>query len=129
MGVWDVGRLRAGVLTQTDLFVQHDVRVPGTKNHRANININVTNLFDQMTVLDENHAPYRDAFVPPGLSTVGSSTQLAPADAYFFNGFDVATVAANMRAAGATMRDNPLFLKPTSLLGRRQVRLAVKWTF
>jgi hypothetical protein len=115
--------------TQTDLLVQHDFRIPGTKTQRANVNVNVTNLFDQMTVFDENHAPYRDSFVPPGLSTAGTNTQLAPADQYFFNGFDVKALAAQMRAAGATMRDNPLYLHPTSFQGRRGVRLAVKWSF
>jgi len=126
-GRGDLGR--TPMYSQTDVFVQHDIRIPGTKSQRANINLNVTNLFDQMTVLDDNHAPYRDAFVPPGLATGGSSTQLAPADAYFFNGFDVSTLASQMRAAGATMRDNPLYLKPSSFLGRRQVRLALKWSF
>jgi len=126
-GRGDLGR--TPMYTQTDLLVQHDLRIPGTKTQRANVSINVTNLFDQMTVLDENHAPYRDPFVPPGLSTAGSSTQLAPADQYFFNGFDVKALAAQMRAAGATMRDNPLLLHPTSFQGRRGVRLALKWTF
>jgi hypothetical protein len=126
-GRGDLGR--TPVYSQTDLYLQHDLRVPMTKNQRANISLNVSNLFDQATVLDENHAPYRDKFVVPGVSTVGSSTQLAPADAYFFAGFNVAQLAAQMRAAGATQRDNPLFLKPTSFQGRRALRLSVKWTF
>src|SRR4029077_20400982 len=101
-GRGDLGR--TPMYSQTDLFLQHDVRIPKTKNQRANLNLNITNLFDQMTVIDENHAPYRDPFVPPGLSTAGTSTQLAPADAYFFNGFDVAQLAAAMRAARRARR-------------------------
>ncbi len=115
------------MLSQTDLFIQHDLKIGPLKH--LNLNANITNVFDQMTVLDLNHAPYRDQLLQPGLSTVGTSSQLSPSDAFFFNGFDVTKVVADMRAAGATMRDNPLFLKPSSLLGRRSIRLGVKWTF
>ena len=95
----------------------------------VNVNLNVSNLFDQDTITDENHAPYRDKLIAPGQSTAGSSTQLSVADQFFFNGFDVNQVVSTMRASGATMRDNPLFLRPSSFLGRRSIRFGVKWTF
>jgi hypothetical protein len=50
-------------------------------------------------------------------------------DTYFFNGFDPTALAAAMRASGATMRDNPLFLQPNGFQSRRQVRLGMKFTF
>jgi hypothetical protein len=34
-----------------------------------------------------------------------------------------------MRTAGATMRDNPLYLKPSSFLGRRDIRIGFKFSF
>jgi hypothetical protein len=105
-GRGDLGR--TPMLSQTDLFIQHDLKIGPLKH--LNLNANITNVFDQMTVLDLNHAPYRDQLLQPGLSTVGTSSQLSPSDAFFFNGFDVTKVVADMRAAGATMRDNPLFL-------------------
>jgi len=126
-GRGDLGR--TPVYGRTDLYVQQDFRIPFTHSSKANVNLNITNLFDQDTVLDLNHAPYRDPFSPPGLSTAGSSSQLSQSDAYFFNGFDVNQLAAQMRAAGATMRVNPLFNDPTSFLGRRSIRFGVKWMF
>jgi len=125
-GRGDLGR--TPLYTQTDVYLQQDVKMPFTHS-KVNVNLNVSNLFDQDTILDENHAPYRDKFIAPGQSTNGSSTQLSAADQFFFNGFDVNQVVAAMRASGATMRDNPLFLKPTSFLGRRSIRFGVKWTF
>jgi hypothetical protein len=125
-GRGDLGR--TPMLTQTDLFLQQSVRIPWSRSN-AQINVNITNLWDQETILDYNDAPYRDAFVPPGLSAKGSSTQLSPQDQFFFQGFDVGQLANAMRTAGATMRDNPLYLKPSSFLGRRDIRIGFKFSF
>jgi hypothetical protein len=39
--------------------------------------VNVTNLFDQQIVTDLSTTPYRDRFLPPGLSANGTNAQLS----------------------------------------------------
>ena len=69
----------------------------------------------QQTATGFNNTPYRDSFTGTPIVPAGVNS-----DAYFFGGFDPAALAAAMRASGATMRDNPLFLNPNGFQPRRQ---------
>ena len=125
MGRDDLGRTPAW--SQFDLFLQHDVKI--LRGQRFNVNVNVSNLFDQMKVTNFNQSPWRDTF--NGFPFV-ATTDATGSDRFFFNGFDPYALAAAMRAAGATQRDNPLYKLPTATnnyQGRRQIRLGIKWTF
>jgi len=114
----DLGR--TPTYSQMNLVVQHDVRLPG--QHKVNVNVNVTNLFDQKNATNVNNTPWRDSFNVPGLGSDASN-------AYFFSGFDAAALAAQIRASGGTMRPNPLFNLPSGFQGRREIRLGVKYSF
>jgi len=109
-----------------NLFLQHDVRL--LKGQRVNVNVNVSNLFDQKAITNFNQSPWLDTF--NGFPFV-PTTDAAGGDRYFFNGFDPYALAAAMRAAGATQRDNPLYKLPGSgnFQSRRSIRLGLKWTF
>lgn len=66
-GRGDLGR--SPMLSQTDLLLSHDVRLP--KGMRASFQVNINNLFDQDTWTTIGTAAYRDALVLP--ATTGSS--------------------------------------------------------
>jgi hypothetical protein len=103
-----------------NLVLQHDIRLPGA--HKVNLNVNVTNLFDQDRSTNINNTPWRDSFNVPGLGSDASN-------AYFFAGFDPTALAAQIRATGGTMRPNPLFNLPSSYQSRREIRLGMKYSF
>jgi len=117
-GRGDLGR--TPTYSQTDLAVQHDVKL--LKGHKVNVHVNVINLFDQKNVINVNNTPWRDSFNVPGLSSDASN-------AYFFTGFDPAALAAEIRASGGTVRPNPLFNLPSVYQSRREIRLAMKYSF
>ena len=99
------------MLHQTDLPLQHDLRLFGSNT--INLALNVENLFDQKIVTRRATVPYRDAF--------------NVSDAAFFGGtFDPAAMAA---AAPATFRPNATFNLPDQYQGRRQIRASLRWTF
>src|SRR5262249_53327728 len=56
MGRGNLGR--TPTYGRTDLLVQHDIRM--AHGLRVNLNVNVTNLFDQDTARGYNVTPYRD---------------------------------------------------------------------
>jgi carboxypeptidase family protein len=114
----DLGR--TPVYSQLNLVVQHDIKLPNL--HKFNVNVNITNLFDQATSTNVNNTPWRDSFNVPGLSSDASN-------AYFFAGFDPAALAAQIRATGGTMRPNPLFNLPSGYQGRREIRIGMKYSF
>jgi hypothetical protein len=117
-GRGDLGR--TPTYSQLNLVVQHDLRLPDGR--KVNFNVNVTNLFDQKSAININNTPWRDSFNVPGLSSDASN-------AYFFNGFDAAALAAQIRASGGTMRPNPLFNLPSVYQSRREIRLGVRFSF
>jgi hypothetical protein len=114
----DLGR--TPTYSQLNLFVQHDVKLGAGR--KVNVNLNVTNLFDQDNAINVSNTPWRDSFNVPGLSSDASN-------AYFFAGFDPAALAAQIRASGGTMRPNPLFNLPSAYQSRREFRLAFKFVF
>ncbi len=94
--VYDHGRNNMGrtpVYSNTNLFLQHDVRLPGRS--RLNIGLNITNLFDQDTVTRYFTTRYRDQI--SGLT-----------DAQFFQGFDSAALVASR----SSIRPDPRFGQP-----------------
>jgi hypothetical protein len=119
-GRGDLGRMP--IATQTDMLLSHDVRLP--KRMRLSLQANISNLFDQDTIVAIGTSPYRDALTIPGF--VGN-----PGGAFFQpNGFDTDAIqtAANL-ANSSTGRRSPLYRLPNSFLGARQVRLFAKVTF
>jgi hypothetical protein len=129
-GVYFKGRDDLGrtpTLSYFDLFLQHELKLFGGR--RMNVNMNVFNLFDQRTVTNFNVSPFRDQF---NGSPLVPTTPTTASDAFFFNGFDPYALAAAMRAAGATQRDNPLYTLPaatTDYWRRREIRFGLKFTF
>ena len=105
-GRGDLGR--TPTYSRTDLAVQHDLRLHGT---RVNVGVNVTNLFDQDTATNFNVTPYRDA--------INLSNEA------FFAGFDFASVVANT----AGIRPDARFRQASAFLARREIRFQAKFTF
>ena len=106
-GRGDLGR--SPVLSQTDLFLQHNFSLPGSR--RLNVGVNVTNLFDQDIVTRLYTTRYRDS--------------LNISDAAFFAGFDTIAVAK----ATTAIRPDPRFGSPDQWQSRRTARLQVKFVF
>jgi hypothetical protein len=127
-GRGDLGRLPTH--SQTDLYIQHDFKVPG--GHRLNVNLNVDNLLDQAGILNQSTAPWRDNFTIPAtfMSSTTTPGVLSARDNYLLNtGYEPGFIVGLQRAAGTRQRDNSLYGKPSSFQGRRQLRLGVKYTF
>jgi outer membrane receptor for ferrienterochelin and colicin len=106
-GRGDVGRSPA--FTQTDLFVQQEVRLTG--HARVSIGVNVSNLFDQDTATAYIVTPYRD-----GLNV---------ADEQFFAGFDPEAVVA----ARPSFRRDARYGLASGFQERRSIRLQAKFSF
>jgi outer membrane receptor protein involved in Fe transport len=100
---------RSPIFTQTDLLLQHEVPLPGQS--RLNVGLNVLNLFDQDTDTRVFQARFRDSI--SGIS-----------DAQFFQGFDVAAIAAQRN-----LRPDPRFTLADQFLGARTIRLQAKLYF
>jgi outer membrane receptor protein involved in Fe transport len=104
----DLGR--TPMMTRTDIFLQHDVKVG---RHRFNVGLNVENLFDQDTVTRIFTLPYRDTF--------------NVSDQVFFSGtFNPVALQAS---APGTYRPDPRFKLADQWMPRREMRLQVKYTF
>lgn len=117
-GRGDLGR--SPMLSQTDLLLSHDLKLP--KGMRASFQVNVNNLFDQDTWTSVGNSPYRDALVLP--ATTGST----PASLFFAPaGFNtVAVQAARLPSSG---RPSPLYKLPNAYQGARSIRLFAKISF
>lgn len=126
-GRGDLGR--TPVVSQIDVFLQHDFRLPGS--HRFNLNVNIDNLFDQDGILNYTTTPWRDNFTVPSSVASSSTTPgvLAPRDAYLLSGYDPNFLVSAIRTAGGRMRDNSLYGRPSSFQGRRQVRVGIRYSF
>ena len=100
---------RTPTFTQTDLLLQHEVRLPGQT--RMNVGLNVINLFDQDTVTRAFQARLRDQVA--GIN-----------DAQFFQGFDVAALAESRG-----LRPDPRFSLADQFLGARAIRVQARLSF
>ena len=107
-GRGNLGRLPSSM--QFDVNVQHGFRMPG--HTRAELELNVINLFDQDIANQISNAPYRDAI---------------PTDASrgFFNGVNVEAIAA----ATPSIRRDARFRQFNSFQGARSIRFMTKFTF
>jgi hypothetical protein len=127
-GRGDLGR--SPMLSQTDLLLSHDIRLP--RHMRMSLQLNVNNLFDQSTWTTIGVAPYRDALVIPDTA---ASLALASKDRakflFFKNGaFDTVAIQAAANAASSSKgRKNPLYRLPSGYQGARSIRLFAKITF
>jgi hypothetical protein len=106
-GRGDLGR--APAYSQTDLFVQQDVRLTGRT--RVSIGVNVSNLFDQDTATAYTVTPYRDGFNLP--------------DEQFFGGFDPEAIVA----ANPSFRRDARYGLANGFQDRRSIRLQARFTF
>ena len=100
---------RTPTLTQTDLLIQHTLRIGG---QRFTVGLNVLNLFDQDIVTRNFTTQFRDGF--------------NVTDQQFFAGFDPLAIAA---ATPASYRPDPRYLLPDQWQSRRQLRLNASWAF
>jgi hypothetical protein len=106
-GRGDLGR--TPFINQTDLLLQHQVKMP--RNLKAMIGLNIINLFDQMTPTLFQTTPYRDAF--------------SVSDQAFFAGFDPAAYTASH----SNIRIDPRFGLASQYQGQRIVTIQYKVTF
>jgi hypothetical protein len=119
---------RTPVEQAADLLVQHDFKLGGSR--RLNVNLNITNLFDNDVSISYWDVPFRDRFTR------------APLESFFVPGFDPIAVAA----ASTTIRPDPRFYGGTTpprtvdalnngnpmdriFMSRRIVRFGMKVTF
>ena len=112
---------RTPFLTQTDVFVQHPIKISGKE---LDLQLNVLNLFDQRTVTNKVSTMARTGAIPLGASGSGFYNE-----ADFYAGrlnFD--TLIANAIAIGK-MAPNPQFLMANGYQAPIAVRVGVKFTF
>jgi hypothetical protein len=100
---------RTPAFTQTDLLLQHELRLSGRT--RVNVGLNIFNLFDQDTITRQFQARYRD-------SVAGIT------DAQFFQGFDVFGIAESRK-----LRPDPRFNLADQFLGARTLRVQARISF
>ncbi len=103
----DLGR--TPMFSQTDLNIQHTLRLFGHKS--LNVQLYVSNLFDQDTTVTISNAPYRDA--------------LPLTTAAFFAGFNGDAIAK----ASTSIRVDPLYKMDSAYQGRRTAMFLAKFTF
>jgi hypothetical protein len=105
----------------------HSFRLP--RNMKVNLELNIDNLFDQMTATQFFTTQYRDSLTLP--SVCRSATDRT-CDDYFFNGFDVATEMANRKTtsgASSPGRRDDRYTKESAFQGARSARFFVKFVF
>jgi hypothetical protein len=111
--VWYDGRGSMGrspVEQATDLYLQHEIKLGGSR--RVNLNVNITNLFDNDVATSIYTTQYRDTFL------------LSPVES-FFTGFDPVAIAAG----NSRIRPDARFGQQNLFLGRRDIRLGVSFSF
>ena len=121
-GRGDLGRTPS--LTQIDINVQHQFRLP--RRMRLTVQMQVNNVFDQDTVTGFDATPYRtNSFVLPG---DGNDQGAA-----FFNGFNVKAIQeARSAAAGPTStvgKPDPQYGMANGFQGARDARVYFRFTF
>jgi hypothetical protein len=114
--VYYLGRDGAGrtpMLAQTDLYVQHDLKL-GTRH--VILSANVLNLFNQRTVLDR-------------FNSVLYSSQITFDEAAFYAGQVNIPTVINQQVASGLVTTDPRFLKDSSYQNPLLARFGVKFTF
>jgi hypothetical protein len=108
---------RTPFLTQTDLFVQHEIKL-GKTAKRFSVNVTVLNLFDQRTVLD-----YLNTIRRTGTSLSFDET------AYYAGHVNVQSLVDAAALPSGGMKVDPRFMDPRSWQDPRSVRFGAKFTF
>jgi hypothetical protein len=107
---------RTPVLSRTDLYAQHEFKLPGGK--RFQVNANILNLFDQRTVLDRSNGIRR------------SGTTLTVNEIAFYAGqVNVQSAIDAIAFPNGGMRVDPRFLQKSAFQGALQARFGVKFLF
>lgn len=117
-GRGDLGR--TPVFSQTDFLFYHEFRLPNSETKKFRFDANITNLFNQSTVLDR----YTD-YLHQDYS--GNVLTFNPPEA-FFQGFDWQALVNQEVAAGNLLTD-PRFGMDRVFQGPRYVRLGIKFIF
>jgi hypothetical protein len=107
------GAGRTPVLTQTDLYVQHDIKL-GTRH--VIFSANVLNLFDQRTAIDR-------------FNNVIQSSQINFDEAAFYAGQVNVQSVIDAQLASGLVKADPRFLKDSSFQSPLLARFGVKFTF
>jgi hypothetical protein len=94
-----------------DLLLQHDFKFGD--HYRANVNLNISNLFDNDVATAMYALPYRDRLT------------FSPIEA-FFNGFETETY---MNAQPTRYRPDARYKQDSTFMGRREVRVGVRFSF
>ncbi len=111
--VWYDGRGsmgRAPLEQAFDLYLSHDIKVGG--NRKINLNMNVINLFDNDVATALFTSQYRDGFAQTPIES-------------FFAGFDPQAIAA----ANTRIRPDARFGRENLFLGRRDIRVGIRFMF
>ncbi len=116
-GRGDMGR--TPVFSQTDFYVYHEVLIPGHESMRIKFDANISNLFNQSTVINK----------ATSMQNGNYSGQLSfNPPATFFKGFDAKTMIQQSYASG-DLTPNPLFGLTNGFQGPRYIRLGIKFIF
>lgn len=103
-------------LTQTDLYVQHAIKL-GHSGKTFMVNVTVLNLLDQRTILDySNQVRLR------------GTTPTVDENALYAGTFNTQAYVDQLVASGAMIAD-PRFMNPNSWQAARTVRFGAKFTF
>jgi hypothetical protein len=108
-----LGRLSDGRtpwLSQTDLFVAHDIKLGGEK--RVQISMNVTNLFNQKTAINKF------------MTELASGQGIDVNEAQFYRGFD-----AQALIAAQNLAKDPRFLQANGYQEQLSARFGLKFSF
>jgi len=107
---------RTPMLSQTDLYVQHEFKLGGTGN-RFQVNATVLNLWDQRTVLDYSNGVRRTGTTPSFSET-----------AFYAGQINVQSIIDQL-ANGGGMAVDPRFMMPRDWQNPRVIRFGAKFTF
>jgi hypothetical protein len=105
---------RTPMFSQTDLFVQHTVRLGGTR--QAQFGLNVLNLFNQKTVVSK-------------FSTLSRTGGVTPNESLFYAGKQTIESLIPGAIASGAMTQDPRFLQPNGYQQPLQARIGVKFLF
>jgi hypothetical protein len=129
-GRGDLGR--TPVLSQMDLNVMQELRLPG--HTRIQVGANIDNVLDQDTWTA--YYPGNSYGPTPYVSATGTYGNIAlpfgtspPPVLYQQGGYDVKKIVADYIAGGAVLKDNPFYKTPQIFQDRRAIRVQARITF
>ncbi len=117
-GRGDMGR--TPVFSQTDFLFYHEFKLPNSETKKLRFDANVTNLFNQSTVLDKYSSVLHQDFS-------GNVLTFNPPEA-FFQGFDWQALVNQEVEAGNLIKD-PRYGLASTFQGPRYLRLGIKFIF